>query len=123
MKTRIIFLLLYFPASWTFAQEKLYTDSDTSISASVGETFSIKVASNRTTGYSWSVGEISNAAQVVILGSEYLVAEPGGVGKGGEEIWKFKAMGKGTVKLTWSYARPWENEPPARTIIFTVTVE
>jgi inhibitor of cysteine peptidase len=123
MKSSLLILLILCAAAFQLrAQEKSYTASDTSISASVGEVFSIKVASNRTTGYAWSVSEISDSGQVAILGSEYIAPEEGRVGEGGDDVWKFKAVGKGTVKLIWNYTRPWETEAPAKTVTFTVTV-
>lgn len=106
------------------AQEKTYATFDTSISAGVGETFYIKVESNRTTGYSWSVGEISDKAQVVILSSQYTAPRTDVVGEGGEETWHFKAVGAGNVKLIWNYIRPWEKgEAPAKTLTFNVEVK
>ena|SRR5437870_3991615 len=123
MKTLIVLPLFWSIAGSSFAQEKIYTVSDTSISVSMGETFYIKMESNRTTGYSWSLGEISEGAQVVILGSEY-TSEPGIPGKGGEESWHFKALGPGNIKLVWNYIRPWEKgELPAKIITFRVEVK
>jgi inhibitor of cysteine peptidase len=118
----LVFLTLYNFA--LLAQEKTFTDADTSISVSVGETFNIMVTSNRSTGYSWSVGEISDGAQVVIFGSEYTAPEAGMPGKAGYETWRFKALGSGNIKLVWNYIRPWEKgEASARTLTFNISVE
>lgn len=124
MKTQLIILsFLFITATLCRAQERSYTETDTEISVTAGETFDIKVVSNRTTGYMWVVGEISDGAQVVIVSSEYAAPESGMMGASGIETWKFKAVSSGSVKLVWSYVKPWEQAgAPAKTITFNVTV-
>ena len=125
MKTLIVFVFISLMiCSHSNGQEKTYAADETSISAGIGETFYIRVESNRTTGYSWSVGEISDGAQVVILGSQYTAPRTDVVGEGGEETWHFKAFSAGNVKLIWNYIRPWEKiETSAKTLTFNVEVK
>jgi predicted secreted protein len=124
MKILILILAVFIFCNYTKAQEKTYSADQTTISVGVGETFYIKVESNRTTSYSWSVGEISDSAQVVVLGSQYTAPRTDVVGEGGEETWHFKTLSTGNVKLIWNYIRPWEkSEVPAKTITFNVEVK
>ncbi|MCC7157993.1 MAG: protease inhibitor I42 family protein, partial [Ignavibacteria bacterium] len=71
LKRYFIFLLFIGFISISSAQEKTYLATDTEISASVGENFTISLESNQSTGYSWSVGMISDNAQVVVAGMDY----------------------------------------------------
>ncbi len=84
----------------------------------------VALASNPTTGFSWSVSESSDP-QLVLQGEPKYV--PAGstspvVGAGGTEVFTFKAVDSGTAKLTLEYRRPFEpGVAPAKT--FSVTVE
>jgi inhibitor of cysteine peptidase len=84
----------------------------------------VALASNPTTGYSWSVSEQSDR-QLVLQGEPAYV--PAGsttpvVGAGGTQVFTFKATGTGTASLSLEYKRPFEpTAAPAKT--FSVTVE
>jgi inhibitor of cysteine peptidase len=121
-----LFVLLLMSGS-SFAQVQVFTPiSDTSITINNMEPFDISLESNRTTGYSWSVSEVSDDAHVMVLGSNYMSAEDPGkitLGKGGVEVWRFKAISPGNVKLMFYYARPWESVPMAKTLTINVTVK
>lgn len=117
----VVFLLLL--ASLSYSQEKTYTEKDAEISASVGENFTISLESNQSTGYSWSVGMVSDNAQVVVAGMDYDLPDNAKTGQGGAEVWHLKAVAPGTVKLMFYYARSWEKDAPAKTIVFNVTIQ
>ncbi len=117
----IVFLLVL--ASISYSQEKTYTEKDTEISAGVGENFTISLESNQSTGYSWSVGMVSDNAQVVVAGMDYDLPDNAKTGQGGAEVWHMKAVAPGTVKLMFYYARSWEKEAPAKTLTFNVNVK
>ncbi len=116
----IVLLIL---ASITYSQEKTYVEKDSEISASVGENFTISLESNQSTGYSWSVGMVSDNAQVVVAGMDYDLPDNAKTGQGGAEVWHMKAVAPGTVKLMFYYARSWEKEAPAKTLTFTVNIK
>jgi predicted secreted protein len=109
--------------SFSNAQEKTYTEKDAEISASVGENFTISLESNQSTGYSWSVGMISDNAQVVVAGMDYDLPEGSKTGQGGAEVWHMKAVAPGVVKLMFYYGRSWEKEAPAKTLNFNVSIK
>jgi len=116
-------LAIFMFVSSSNSQNKNYTSTDTEISASVGEQFTITLTSNKTTGYSWSAGMIADNSQVVVTGVEYKVPSDAKIGQGGEEVWHFKAVATGSVKIKMYYARPWENDKPAQEITYTVTIK
>jgi inhibitor of cysteine peptidase len=92
-----------------------------------GETVSIKLESNPTTGYNWRVGSVSTASVKQNGKVEYSPSPlpPGSgplVGSGGHSVVKFDAISVGKATITLEYARPWEkNKVPAKT--FTVILD
>ncbi|MCC6864925.1 MAG: protease inhibitor I42 family protein [Ignavibacteria bacterium] len=119
----LLFCIFLFSACLSFSQEKTYTEIDTEISASIGENFTVSLESNQSTGYSWSVGMISDNAQVVVTGMDYDLPDNAKTGQGGAEVWHLKAVAPGNVKIMFYYSRAWENETPAKTVSFNVTVK
>jgi inhibitor of cysteine peptidase len=107
-------------------QETLATDPNTitgNISAKVGESFNITLPSNLTTGYSWRMDELKPGV-VKFDDSDYKPTNTaqGVVGSGGEEIFKFTAVGAGRVEINFEYVRPWEvGIPPVKKARFEVT--
>ena len=109
--------------SFSNSQEKTYTSKNTDIEASVGENFTISLESNQSTGYTWSVGMISDNSQVVVTGMDYDLPDNGKTGQGGAEVWHLKAVATGTVKLMFYYARSWENEKPVEQVTYNVSIK
>jgi len=100
-----------------------FTNPSQTIRIAVGETFSIVLDSNPTTGYSWQRGKQAEDGILSFVDSAYVAPRTDLAGAGGRERMTFKAMAPGTEKLTLYYLRPWEkNTEPARTMVFTVTV-
>jgi len=118
----LFFISLIFVKT-SFSQIEVFTANDTNISVSSGEQFSISLESNPATGYSWAVRIPLDAEKILIIGSEFAKTKPGKPGEGGEQLWRFKALSSGDVKLELVYIRPWEKEEPAKTITFDVKVE
>ncbi len=117
----LIFLLGL--VTFSYSQEKTYTETSSEIAATVGENFTISLESNQSTGYSWSVGMVSDNAQVVVAGMDYDLPESSKTGQGGAEVWHLKAVAPGSVKLMFYYARSWEKDAPAKTVTFNVTIK
>lgn len=81
----------------------------------------IELKANPTTGYEWVVS-MDKEDVVKLEKREYKqsVKDPTIVGAGGTETFCFKAVGDGTVKITFTYCRPWEeNKDAARTVTYT----
>ena len=96
------------------------------ISRKPGETFTIALKANHTTGYSWALDGKEDSTVVLKVSDDYISDRhmPGMVGFGGTEQWKFRAEKKGTTVLHFIYRRPWEkNAKPAEERSFKVRVE
>jgi predicted secreted protein len=105
---------------------KIYTRSDTNITAKVGAKFVIKLESNQTTGFQWGITGSLNSSVVKKVSSKYIAGKSakGEVGVGGTEEWTFQAMGTGTAKFVMVYAQPFNKQvKPAETVVFNVTVQ
>lgn len=89
------------------------TDQDRCpISLSNGQTLTLSLPSNPSTGYRW---ELREAASHVLksLGPE-VYSNPHSdelVGTEGLSTWRFQAIAQGEGHLSLSYQRPWEGEP------------
>ena len=102
------------------------TDSDngSSVKLALNGELNVALASNITTGFSWSVGDQS-ATQLELKGEPRYVP-PGSttpvVGAAGTQVFTFEAKSTGTAKLVLEYKRPFEpGVAPEKT--FSVTVE
>jgi predicted secreted protein len=109
--------------AFSYSQEKTYTEKDSEISATVSENFTVSLESNQSTGYSWSLGMVSDNSQIVVAGMDYDLPDNAKTGQGGAEVWHLKAVASGTVKLMFYYARSWEKEAPVKTLTFTVNIK
>jgi len=86
---------------------KRYADPGTAIQTAVGEQFAIALAGNPTTGYAWQVRSDSQALE--LLGQEFELGGEG-VGAGGMEVFRFRALATGETEITCEYRRPWDKE-------------
>jgi copper homeostasis protein (lipoprotein) len=99
-------------------------DSGKVIDVGPGERVIVRLASNRTTGYSWAL-LTSGSDALIRLASEYTqVVDPEGKpGAPGVESWYFQAKGSGQQELRFEYRRPWErNVPAAKSTNYTIRV-
>ena len=94
------------------------------IESKVGDTFTIPLEANHTTGYSWRLAQPLEPAILKQLSEKYDGDNSGSMGAGGVETWTFQALAKGVTTLVFEYARPFEkNVPPAKTSKFKITVQ
>ena len=99
-------------------------DSGKVIDVGPGERVIVRLASNRTTGYSWAL-LTSGSDALIRLASEYtqVVDAEGKPGAPGVESWYFQAKGSGQQELRFEYRRPWErNAPAAKSTNYTIRV-
>jgi inhibitor of cysteine peptidase len=118
--------VLVFPLFLFVAQGKtlLLDDSDDSshICMYVGDTLTIKLSSNPTTGYSW--GQPQGLANLELLSTKTEQGSSDSMGSPGFQIFSFKATGAGVSTLTLNYFRPFEkNTPPVKTYLLSLTIE
>jgi len=91
------------------------------IEAVVGQTITVRLAGNPTTGFGWAALPPDDPAVAAVGGGEYQQnpADAGRVGAGGTYIFRFRAEQPGAAKLVIQYRRPWE---PGPTEVFHVLV-
>ena len=110
------------------ASERTLTEKDAGkeVLLKKGDLLTVKLPSNPSAGYDWNClviggGLLKQEGDVVRENKE---TARGIVGVPVTEIWKFRALEVGSLKMTFNYARPWEKgEPPARTLHWPVTIQ
>lgn len=88
-----------------------------------GETLVVKLASNRSTGYTWTVS--GDPAPLTLDKTSYhkSTKSAAAVGSPGVQIFHFSATAAGIATLNLVYRRSWEyNMPPAKTFTLRVNV-
>ncbi len=73
------------------------------------QTATLKLSANPTTGYEW---EAVQNPELFEITSEYTpdTEDATVAGAGGTEVFTLKPLKKGTAEVSFSYARPWEEE-------------
>ena len=91
------------------------------IEAVVGQTITVRLAGNPTTGFGWAALPPDDPAVAAVGEGEYQQnpAVAGRVGAGGTYVFRFRAERPGAAKLVIQYRRPWE---PGPTEVFHVLV-
>ena len=100
------------------------TEAFNTISVKKGETFTVELDSNPSTGYGWDLQLTAGKASLVK--QDFRSSTPPGsmiCGAGGTEIYTYKAEEMGTIELNADYKRSWEKNPPAKTCQFHVNVK
>lgn len=91
--------------------------------AEEGREFTVRLASNATTGYRWRPAGVLDEHTVKLVRSQYVSFEGGGSGSGGEEVLTFLAVARGEAEITMEYVRPWEkSQSPVKTATIKVSV-
>jgi inhibitor of cysteine peptidase len=103
--------------------ETVYGADDTSISVKAGDTFTIRLEANPTTGYEWAV-TISDETVLALEKSDYVPDEVASdvAGSGGTQVFAFKALNSGEAAIDMVYQRSWEPQADDQHIKYTVTV-
>jgi len=111
------------PVDWENEDIPVYTEDVSAIITREGNGFTIQLASNRATGYSWELADDYSRDIIEPAGAEYRDPEVQRRGAEGQELFRFQAVGAGHTKLTFNYRRPWEKETaPVKTLTFGVEV-
>ena len=80
----------------------------------VGERFDVRLESNPSTGFSWTLRGGADGGVVRLVGSAFVPppapspGEPPPVGRSGQEVFAFEAVAPGRTTLDFAYARSWE---------------
>ena len=98
-------------------------DAGRSIELALGQELWVRLASNHSTGYAWSLAEVSDAVVAQQQPARYEESDATRVGAGGTEIFHLEAVRAGEQTLRFEYRRPWErNALPARAVSYAISV-
>lgn len=104
----LVAALMVAPGINTAMAQSTYTGGDNgkTITVKNGDTFTVKLDENPTTGYSWNL-TVDGGLQVV--DDHYTSNATGRMGAGGYHTWTIKAVDPGTYRVMGIYKRPWES--------------
>ncbi len=95
------------------------------VTLAAGDTLTVTLESNITTGYSWN--ENANIGDKTVMQQTDHKYQPPATpipGAGGKEVWTFKALKAGKSTISMEYSRPFEpTAAPAKTFTLTVVVQ
>jgi len=94
------------------------------IDLSVGDTVTIDLCSNPTTGFQWEENpDISDSSVLKQTSHEFIPPGTDVPGQAGREVWVFKTLKKGESTVIFEYSQPWEGGMKNEwTYTLTVTV-
>ena len=98
---------------------KVYTQDNTDVNVATGDSFTIQLPINPSTGYTW----VPNIPMGYVQVSDTILesADAGNiVGQGTAEQWVFSADTPGTGTITFDLTPPGQGREPDRTVTFTV---
>jgi inhibitor of cysteine peptidase len=106
------------PAAYTEA------DSGSTVTAAVGDSITIRLSENPSTGYSWQL-RLSTGLSLRVDDLEQPTASPGRVGAPGTRAFTLEVTGAGTQVAEAVYQRSWESaaDPGRQEFMLTVEVE
>lgn len=122
MKTLAAFFMA---AACAVAQETAPAEAPELITVRVGETVTVTLDGNPTTGFTWNVASVSSDAVKVstaIMPAKLKKGEPPVCGAPAPTQVTFTGVKPGKSTVVLEYKRTWETEPAARTMTFVVTV-
>jgi inhibitor of cysteine peptidase len=99
------------------------------LEVTAGESFTVTLCSNPTTGFQWSAAQISQQAVIEQTDHQftppsYQDGSPPAPGSPGQEVWTFKALKPGESTISMEYDQPWEGGmKSAWTFALTVVVK
>ncbi len=101
----------------------VYGKENTEITVGAGQTFTIGLEENPTTGYQWTVTIADSIVE--LTKDEYYQAktDPQIVGSGGQRVLTFKGTQNGETTITLKYERSFEENSTVETLVYHVTVE
>ena len=122
----LLALLMITSPVYATPQTASAADNGRTIELHVGQTLTLTLGANPSTGYRWVFD--GNASHIVVQQGEpvYAADHPGEglMGGGGIEHWTFRAVQPGAETLRLDYRRPWEKTlAPANRVEFPLIVK
>lgn len=86
-----------------------------------GQKFAVVLEQNPSTGYTWSF--TTDCKNIELVNEKNIITKNHLAGAPSYKVWTFVANKKGTCKLKFSYARPWEkNISPIKKVEYSIEV-
>lgn len=90
----------------------MITEETQDITVAVGDTFTVSLAAQIGTGYTWQLQQDQESDQLVqLLEKAHNDADDQQDGGTGADQFTFEAVKKGETEMVFIYARPWEKAP------------
>jgi inhibitor of cysteine peptidase len=86
-----------------------HVDSGKTIHTKVGDIVAVRLEENLSTGYKWALEERHDGV-VALQRVEYVRAQGGPVGGGGQRLWRFTMTQTGQTVVQLKLWREWEGE-------------
>jgi predicted secreted protein len=103
--------------------KNIYDDPSVPINVNVGDEFALVLSSNHSMGFSWQLAKPLDANILSMLGTDFIIPNETLPDAAGKETWSFKAVGKGTTKISLKYVRSWDKaETSYETETFNINV-
>jgi inhibitor of cysteine peptidase len=116
-----VVLLLAFSCARSSGVTLRADDDGQQIELREGQTLTVSLEGNPTTGYTWEVVEIDE--QILRqLGEPDFTPESEALGVSGMQALRFQAVNEGRTTLRLVYHRPWEDDEPEQTFSVEVVV-
>ncbi len=98
-------------------------DAGTTVELSPGQTMTVKLAGNPTTGYNWEAASPSGKV-LAQVGRAQFEPQSSAIGAPGDVTLTFKAVSAGRTRLKLVYRRSFEKKvPPVKTFEVTIAVK
>jgi inhibitor of cysteine peptidase len=108
-------------SSFCFAQEAKQAKV---IETYVGQSVTITLESNATTGYRWEFAKPLDKDMLELIRSSYSGSNPKLIGSGGKQLWTINALKAGKTTISFKYMRPWEKDKsPVKEESFVVIIK
>ncbi len=118
----IVFFLMNFTISKLYALELTERDNGQTVRLQQGETLTVNLEGNPTTGYLWEIAGY-NKNLLVIQGESGFLRDAERPGSGGRFVFRFEPKGIGDTRLQLVYIRPWaKKDRPIRTFEVVVSI-
>jgi len=116
-----VVLLLAFSCARSGGLTLHASDDGDQVEFQKGQTFSVSLEGNPSTGYTWEPVELDE--QILRqIGEPAFTPESDTLGASGAQVLRFRAVGEGRTTLRLVYHRPWEDAEPERTFSVEVVV-
>ncbi len=97
------------------------TDNGKTLTLKPGQTLTLRLAENPTTGYRWSIPAL-NSHVLQLIEDRFDPSGSTAIGSGGQRILTFQAQQPGQISLSLKNKREWEDEAAAGES-FTIMVQ